>query len=289
MSLGMTARAIEGRLSSGAWVRVHPSVYRVASFPDVWRGRLMAAQRWGGDDSLISHRSALALYRLDGFREGPIDISIGSGKKRDGISVHRFRKQPTARWLDGLHVTSIERSLLDSCALCSPRVVGLAMDDALRQKKTTLEKLGNESMDGLAGKPGAGDYGELVRGRDDRDGRVSSELETRLLRILKRIEVARAIPQFEVVDGHRRYFIDFYYPGDRLGIEGLGLRWHFGDDRWNRDLARHDRLTLLGIRMLYYTWDQVTFEPERVEHEVRTALAATRPVQPPLGWRSGTG
>jgi hypothetical protein len=58
----------------------------------------------------------------------------------------------------------------------------------------------------------------------------------------------------------------------RLGIEGHSFTWHFGDAKHDEDADRHNDLTLLGIRMLYFTWDEVSFRPGLVEAKIRRAL-----------------
>ncbi|MGH9002797.1 MAG: hypothetical protein ACRDYV_06685, partial [Acidimicrobiia bacterium] len=48
-------------------VRVGPHVYLVNGAPFTWQARIAAARLSVGDDAIVSHRSAAALYGLDGF------------------------------------------------------------------------------------------------------------------------------------------------------------------------------------------------------------------------------
>jgi hypothetical protein len=64
----------------------------VASFPETWRGRLLAALLWAGPEAFVSHRSAAALYGLDGFPEGSIEITAPYADPVRGVKVHRSKR-----------------------------------------------------------------------------------------------------------------------------------------------------------------------------------------------------
>ena len=46
LEAGLSVQALDRRLQSGAWQRVHPRVYRMRGAPVSWQQRLMAAQLW---------------------------------------------------------------------------------------------------------------------------------------------------------------------------------------------------------------------------------------------------
>jgi hypothetical protein len=48
---------------------------------------------------------------------------------------------PTRRTIEGIPVTSVERTLLDLAGLVPARTAGLCLDDALRRRLTTLGRL----------------------------------------------------------------------------------------------------------------------------------------------------
>src|SRR5882757_10317549 len=64
-----------------------PRVYRLAGAAQNWHQGLMAPCLWGGPTAVASHRSAAVLWGLDGFREGPLEISSPKQKQFPG----RFR------------------------------------------------------------------------------------------------------------------------------------------------------------------------------------------------------
>jgi hypothetical protein len=54
-------------LATGQIVRVARHVYRLNGAPSNWEARIAAARLEVGTDAIASHRSAAALYGLDGF------------------------------------------------------------------------------------------------------------------------------------------------------------------------------------------------------------------------------
>jgi len=272
LAFGMTKRSIDARLSNGSWLRSLPGVYRVASFPETWRGRLFAALLWAGPEAFVSHRSAAALYRLDGFREGPIEITAPRAGSAPGVKVYRSARPTRTRIIDGIRISWVDRTLLDLCAVASPTTCGLAMDDALRKKLVTLERLWTELRSCERGVRGAKVFRVLLAGRDDRDGKLESRLEAKLLTILRRIKGEVFEAQFPVDAGARRYRLDFFHHRTTLGIEGHSFTWHFGARPHGSNAKRHNDLTLAGIRMPYFTWDEVSFRPDEVEAKVRRAI-----------------
>ncbi len=174
------------------------------------------------------------------------------------------------RAVAGMHGTTIERALLDACASYPAAMVGKAMDDALRRRLTTVTRLRASIPTDPRGIRGARAFLKLVRGRDLNDQEVRSEMETRMLRILRRIKHHDLVANHEVL-GAKKYFLDFAFPRAFLGIECHSRRWH-GPGRLNADLARHRHLQRLGWTILYYTWDDVVFRADEVLAEIEDFL-----------------
>lgn len=63
---GFTARMVHGRVTDGAWVRLAPSVYALASAPPKWERQMAAA--------LLSRQGAIAA----GGRQRCFTLSTGS-------------------------------------------------------------------------------------------------------------------------------------------------------------------------------------------------------------------
>lgn len=286
IACGLSPSGLSRRVASGALIVVYPGVLRLPGVPDSWEGRLTAALLSCGSGSFVSHRSAGALWELDGVEPGFVEISAYLPRRRRGVIVHRLRRgdRPGLRFRYGFPVTSVERTILDLCGTIGPQRAGLAVDDALRKRMTILDRLWDVwESDGGSGRKGTRAMRTVLGLRDDRDGLLQSKMETRMLRILKRIEPDKLVPQFVILDGSRTYRPDFAYPYARLGIECLSIKWHLGVEWIKKDAARDRRLKLLGWTILYFTWDEIFLEPERVEVEVRAALARFSQTSPENG------
>ena len=275
LGFGMSDRAIDLRLEEGTWIRVLPGVFRVAGHAPTWRGKLHAALLWAGPEAFVSHEAAAALYGIDGFQQGPVVITAPNVHSVPGVKVHRLRRPARTRVVEGIAVSWMERTLMDVCSSAEPTRSGLAMDDALRKKLTTLKKLWDELAKCGRGVRGTRTFRLLVMGRDDRDGKLQSKLEAKILGILRTIKDEVFEAQYPIVAGGRRYRLDFFHVASGLGIEGHSFTWHFGLSPHDSDAERHNDLTLAGIRMLYITWDQVSFRPEEVRATILEGIRVT--------------
>jgi hypothetical protein len=246
--------------------------------PDTYEGRLVAAKLWMRGDGHLFGSTAAHLLRLDGI-DRPDAIQVAryqDARTPSWIKVRRLRPddRPRIRNVAGFRVPVVERVLLEVAASEPPRAVGLALDDALRRGMTSLDRL-TAMLDSECGKGkrGTGTLRKLVRGRDYSDERVRSAFETKMLRILRRIEGLEIVPDYRIVVGGRTIIMDFYLPDGVLDIECHSFRWHSGNEGLNRDAKRYRLLSSVGIETLYFTWDETVFDDRGVESEVKAALA----------------
>lgn len=278
LSLGLSASAIDRRVRSGSLVPVMPGIYRLSARPASWRSELFAAWLWGGDGALVRGLSLAALFGFEGFPPGPLQIYTTTGKSSEGVDVARLRAGSAEtmpfRWVDGMKTTTVERMLFDLCSLVPPSRAGSAVDEALIRRLTAIPRLRAE-QEGMSGRPGARRFGALLDARDDRDGRVRSEMERRMLRILRRIETHRLVADYEVLVVGRRYVLDFAFPDLKIGIECHSFKWHAGGAALRQDSERHRHLVMAGWTILYYTWEDIVLEPERVLAEVERLLGSS--------------
>ena len=275
LRLGLGKNGITRRIAAGAWIRVHPGVYRLAAWPQSWSSQAMGAVLWLGNDAFLSHRSAVRAHGLQGFeREPRIEVTTTGGATHTSIEIHRLRgKPPALRVLDALPVSRVERTLFDLAGVCPPVQTGHALDDALRKRLTTLERLRTElATHGSKGRRGSKKFAGLLAMRDPRDARVRSTFETRMLRILRPVR-PRVVADHEVRCGRRRYFLDLAFPGARVGIECHSAERHMGLEVWKKDVARDRALRLLGWTILYFTWEEVVHAPEEVRRQVEDAIS----------------
>jgi very-short-patch-repair endonuclease len=241
----------------------------------------MAALLWAGPASFASHRSAARVHGLDGTEAAPIEISLWTGRRRQGVVVHRLRvaDRPSLRVIEGFRVSVPERTLLELAAVLPTPRVGEVLDEALRRRLTTLPRLrGSLEAERASGRDGVAGLTTLLAIRQATDPHLESELERRLFRLLRRAGLPKPLVQHEVRSRRRLIArLDFAYPELRLGIETHGYRWHGGARRWRRDIARENALRRLGWVVFVFAWDDVVGEPDRVVRELREALASHAP------------
>lgn len=275
MDCGLTAHQVGYRVKTRGWTAVLPRVYRLPGAPDPIQGRLWAVQLWMGDDGFFTGRTAAFLLGVQGLDSpAPISVARSSGTRIPGVQIRRLKtgERPRTRWRNGLRIASVERTMLDLCITEPASIVGEALDDVLRRRLTTIARL-REALerDGGRGRKGSSVLRRELERRDERDGEVRSVFETKMLRILRRAGVD-LVPNFRVDVSGQTFFIDFYIPSARLGIECHSMGWH-GPSRHDRDARRHRLLVeVAGIELLYYTWDDVVSRPEEVEREIRRAV-----------------
>jgi very-short-patch-repair endonuclease len=250
--------------------------------PLTWLAQLEAAQLWLGADCLFSHRTAAALIELDGVSPGWIEVVVPSGVKARGVATHRLRRndRPRSMWVRGFRTTNVERTLLDLFSVMPRRGAELALEDALRRRLTTLDRLWDLYREvGGPGRNGSGGLRKSILIRDHRDGSLASRMEASLIRILRSLPGPPAAAQHEVRIGTDRFFIDFAYPDVQLGIEAHSLRWHMGRERWQRDLVRDRKLKGVGWTVLYYSWDDIHLRSDDLRSEIldiRASLSSKR-------------
>ncbi len=272
---GLTDKSIDRKIAAGLLIPVFAGVYRVAGYPKTWQGDLRAAFLWGGEGALITGASALALRGIEGFDSPIPDLYVASTKR---CEVVKTRRLPTSRIPSrphsGMRTTSIERALLDACTTHQITSVGIAMDDALRRGLTSTKKLVQEAeANSGKGRRGVKAFRMLIALRDPDDQKVRSVMETKMLRIIRRISSHRFVPNLEVL-GRKRYLLDFGVAEVRVGIECHSRSWH-GTGRVGPDLARHRDLTLMGWTILYFSWEDIVCRPEEVERDIKAALASS--------------
>lgn len=281
LDCGLSASDVGRRCREGVLERVFPSVYRWTAMPMTRYSQWRAATLRGGEGAMLRCRSAGAALGLDGVEEiDKVEIYVRTSTDRKGLAVRRLTDADRPRIVNirGIPVAATERTLFDLSAVLAPARVGLAIDDALRRRLTTLERLWlHLHHQGGRGRKGSASFRKLLEARDARDPQLRSAFEAQMRRVLKRIRDADAVPNFRVQVGGEVFYLDFFYPAHRLAIECHSLKWHAGQDWLKQDMRRMRALQSVGISVLYFTWDETYFEAERVESEVREALRRRAP------------
>lgn len=284
LEAGYTARAIRSRGASGRLHRLFPGVYAVGR-PDVTReGWWMAAVLMYGEGTVLSHRSAAALYGvLPDVEEIHVSVLSSAWKGRAGIEIHRRNRlaPPDRRIRDGIPVTSIILTLVDLAADVS--------NDELERAISAADKLGLITPSALRrglgrhrGRPGVA---ELRKTLDRRTFRLTdSQLERRFLALVRDAGLPLPVTRARVSG----FLVDFHWPDLGLVVETDGLRYHRTPTAQAKDRKRDNAHTAAGLTCLRFTHEQVRYDPEYVTRTLATAMVVSPP-QPRLDVRPTAG
>lgn len=108
----------------GRFERLGSGLYRLKYFPEGVNDHIMAA--WlplKGAGAVVSHQSALQLHDLSDLSPGVVHLTVPRDKRgarpRVGVRLHTSEDFPASaelRAVDGLPVTSVERTIIDLLA-----------------------------------------------------------------------------------------------------------------------------------------------------------------------------
>lgn len=272
LALGRTKHQIEHRVAKGELVRVVPGVFRVAGSSPTERQHLWAASLWAGPNATLSHRSAGALWRLEGIRSTQPELWTPRMLRSNTIVVHRGTISSRDRGkLDGLPITSASLTLLDLAGCVDDFALEVAIEDARRRRLVTDGRI----LDDLARLGGRGRAGTraltTAMRRLESTGPAESVLEVRVIRILRDGGVPDPVRQHVVLIDGRRLRIDLAWPDVKVGIECEGYAVHGQRRAFAPDRSRLADVVSHGWRIIPVTWEQ-TEAPARLVSTVRRTL-----------------
>ena len=275
--LGLSSTGIDRRLSSGLFIPLHPSVYRIGAAPESWRQRLLGACLWTG--GVASHRSALLVLGLEGYSGDINEVTTTVSRRTSTQAVRIHRSTSLAPFdltiVDSIRSTTPTRTLLDVGSVLSQKGLEEALDSALRQRLTSLDRL-RAGIERLGGRGSRGP-GALVKLLDARGNVVptDSALETQLSRLLRRHRLPQPQRQIEVRDAQGFIGrVDFAYPELKIAIEVQSHRWHSSWPARLSDMNRLNRLQTLGWIIIQITYQDLERGAATIAWQIREALYA---------------
>ncbi len=249
---GLTDRQIEQRTVDGRWNKLYRDVYRVAGSPVTWEGDLLGACWAGGFRAVASHRSAAELHGMPGRQRALAEITCPRWRRarQSRVIVHETKAHDAAdvTVVRGIAVTTFERTLFDLGGVCRPRLVELALENALRRGLTT-EIVLCETVRRVSrrGRPGGPTLRGLLAVRDPNRRPTESEMETRLVQAIRADGLPEPTTQHEVWRGSAFIArVDVAYPDERIAIEYDSDEFHSGRAATGRDRERRHRLVAAG-------------------------------------------
>lgn len=277
----MTDNMIQSRLEKGAWLRLAPGVYAVASAPPKWE-RQVAAAVLSRPRAVVGGSTAAYLHGFDGFRKGRPEIVVpATSSARSPIAIVR-----RSRWFEelrtiqvrGFPVTDEAETILALASRLSIDRLQSLLDDRLAAGTVDVD-----DFEGIRRRVA----GARVRGvarlfplLDERGHDAWEPPGNALERYLDRLVDHPAVPPATVQVPFRfdavPMVVDIYIAAWRLILEADGRRWHTRRADFERDRARDNAAAARGLAVLRFTWRMLTQDFEGCR---RTLLetGATRP------------
>lgn len=271
LALGFSGSAIDRRVRRGALHPVLPGVYAVGHEVLAPLAAETAALLYVGDDGVLSHATAAAVW---GLGPAPALVAVtrmgATACRHAGLVVHRAEaieiRDVTIH--QGLPVTTPARTLVDLAAevgtaeleraLAEIRVQGLATDAELQ---ALLHRYPRRS--------GTGRLRALLRSERS-PAMTRSEAERALRRLIRAAELPEPLFNVRLLGMQ----IDALWPAQRLVVEVDGYRFHGHRAAFERDRRRDQRLAAAGYTVIRITWRQLRDEPVAVAVRLAQALAS---------------
>jgi very-short-patch-repair endonuclease len=235
----------------------------------------MAAVLACGPGAVISHRSAVELWKLRDARRAPIDVTAPNRRGRipSGIRSHRDDRMTTAERTEvfGIPCVSVSRALLDFAAV--------APIWELRRAVSEAEVLGildhtevRRAVRRHRGRRGVARLRMVMDEIRPETKRTRSEMEREFLRLCERAGLPTPKVNMPMRVGGRTQKPDFLWPSAGLIVEADSRTFHDTDSAFQVDRRREQRFQLAGWDVAHCTWEQIFQEPTALARTVRALL-----------------
>ena len=238
--VGIGRGSIAHRVKSGSLHRVLPAVFAVGHPAlEPWAFET-AALLYCGDDSVLSHGTAAALWGLVPATPPQVSVTVAGRNAGRPLGVHIHRVAAIdARDVcmrHGLPVTSPARTMIDFAGGQPGGAVEAALNEARVRQLVTDEAL-HRAMERCPLRTGVGRLRALLAAERG-PSLTRSEAERRLRSIVERAELPW--PQFNVwLFGH---LVDAVWPDAKLAVEVDGYPVHGQRRAFESDRRRDQRL-----------------------------------------------
>ncbi|EOM76714.1 hypothetical protein DW322_07095 [Rhodococcus rhodnii] len=230
-------------------------------------------------DAVVSHQSAavvhgLTLWRTDLSRVHVTRERDGGGRRRAGLRVHPGDLRGRTTRVDGIVVTTLERTVVDLARELPFEQALVAADAALSTagaRRAELERACLE-VTGCYGAPAARRVTEYASEGSESVGESRSRV------VFAKFGVPLPIQQAELVTAEGRVRVDFLWRGHGVvgefdGKVKYGRFVRPGEDAGDavfREKRREDAIRDLGLRVVRWTWDDLDAPADLVARIMRT-------------------
>lgn len=267
--LGLTRHQIELMVNRRQLIAIHGGVYRLASTPEPFEGRCLAACL-ADPELAISHQSAARLSGIRQMRDARYHVSTSHGRHPvvgGDVRVHHtgvLDPHHVRTRADGIRLTSPARTMFDLAKVVGPERLESAVEHALRLELTTIPELWAVARRlATRGRPGSGRFVRLLHARPESLRPVDSDLELRFERAVMAAGLPQPVRQHPIrLRTGVKIHPDFAWPNLCLAAEVDHVTWHGGIVPIIDDRSRDRQLRLMS------------WQVERVaDREITTNLA----------------
>jgi hypothetical protein len=254
---GLSRARISRWASAGRLHRIHRGVYALGHTALSIEGQLFTALLYAGDEAVLTHTTAGWIWSLIDSEPTRIHVTVrGRRRSLPGVRVHHTRKVETVE-RRGFPVTPVARTLVDLASMVTPRQLRRSLAEAdyrgLLHRGELRAALGR-------GRPGSSSLKAALAHHLPRLAQTLSVLEERFLELCE----GAGLPLPEVNARVGRMRVDALWREQRVAAELDGAAAHGGWAAIKRDRQRELTLRAKGLRVVRYTWEQVTTRPDEV-------------------------
>jgi hypothetical protein len=279
----MSEAALRHRLRDGGpWQALLPGVYLAATGAPTSVQREMAALLYAGAGSLITGAAAMLAHGIEVPDASKVDVLIPAERKRRDhgfVRVQRTSRMPAVSYpLNGLQYVPPVRAVADTVrGLTDIGDVRTIVSSALTWRRIPVIDLADELSRG----PVAGSAKFRAVLAEAAEG-IRSAAEADLRKLIKRSGLPDPLYNPRIYIGDQ--FIakpDAWWPDSGVAAEVDSREWHFAPGDWERTMARHARMSAVGMIVLHYPPSKLRTEPRLVASQIKAALEAGRGRQMP--------
>jgi very-short-patch-repair endonuclease len=263
LAAGVGPGSIKSMLGTGRLHRRHAGVYAVGHTGPVELGDETAALLACGDDAVLSHWTALAIWKLLPLRPpDTVHVTLVAGRSRTqpGITVHKTSRlaRQDVRMRSDLRLTSPARTLLDLAPELTNRQLERALDEALATEIVRRQQVA-DTVARMPGRAGASRLKALLDPGRPRT-RTWNDGEERLLILLREANV----PDAEANYRWNEFTFDLYWPTYRVAVELDGFPYHSTRSALARDRRKEAACEAASIDLIRVGYEQLETKPVAV-------------------------
>jgi hypothetical protein len=246
---------------------VHRGVYAVGHVPLNQRGHWLAAVLAHGEEAVLSHAAAAALWGLARPRD-PIDVTSPRGRSgKRAIRLHRGRLQPDETTIrNRIPTTNVARTLLDLAQVVDSAHVGSAWEEADRLGLLQLRSVGV-----LCGRHRSRNGVQTIRALVAEAASATetrSPLEDDVLALCAKHGLPAPMTNMLILGKE----VDAYWPAARLTVEADSYEFHGHRAAFERDRARDAAMQVAGYRVIRLTHRRLESEGDAIAGQLRYLL-----------------